>query len=466
MSDLLASLRHVLGNAGLLTDPVEMAPYLIDWRQQWQGRALAIARPATTEEAAETIRLCRLTGVPITLQGGNTGLVGGSVPDKNDKGLLLQTGRLVDPQHLDAEEATLTVGAGTTLAAAEEHAARKNLRIGLRLGSEGTAQIGGLIATNAGGSHAMRFGMMRSQVLGLEAVLPDGTIFPSARGLRKNNFGPDMAQLFIGSEGAFGLITAATLALHPRPAATATALFALSAIDVLPELVRLAKSYGPGVERLEFMSGTGIELATRHVPSTQTPFERTPDWCLLIEMTGRDAAGVESDLLSLFENAVEKGHVTDGHLASSLSQAASFWHLREAVVEGQRLIGPQIKHDIAVPVARMPRFIKTLTAALQERFPGLVINPFGHAGDGNVHFNVSPAQADNPVEITQMVYDHVRNYEGSLAAEHGIGRLKSALFQDSLSDAASTIIYGLRRHLDPDGLFNPHILVPPVKELS
>lgn len=466
MRDLLSSLGSVLGKAGLVTDPAVMAPHLTDWRDEWHGRAQAIARPATTDEAAETIKLCRAAHVPLTLQGGNTGLVGGSVPGQNEAGILLQTGRLTGPQILDAGEATLTVGAGTPLATAEALAAAEDLRIGLRLGSEGTAQIGGLIATNAGGSHAMRFGMMRAQVLGIEAVLPDGAIHPNAGGLRKNNFGPDMSQLFIGSEGAFGLITAATLALHPRPVATATALFALSALDALPQFVNLAKSFGPAVERIEFMSATGIGLAQAHVPSTQTPFGTIPDWSILIELTGHDAGTAETQLLSLFEDAVASGHVIDGHLASSLSQADSFWDLREAVVEGQRLRGPQIKHDIAVPVTRLPKFITEATNALQGAHPGLTINPFGHAGDGNVHFNVSPGSVHDPARITQIVHDHVLCHKGSLAAEHGIGRLKGALFRDSLTPAASTLIYGLRRQLDPDNLFNPHILPPPAKEPS
>ncbi|MCR9085410.1 MAG: FAD-binding oxidoreductase [Rhodobacteraceae bacterium] len=466
MPDLVSSLASVLGDAGLITDPAEMAPYLTDWRGEWRGRARAIARPATAQEAAGVIRLCRGARVPLSVQGGNTGLVGGSVPGADAAGVLLQTGRLLAPQTLDPEEATLTVGAGTPLAAAEALAGTADLRIGLRLGSEGTAQIGGLIATNAGGSHAMRFGMMRAQVRGIEAVLPDGTILASAGGLPKNNFGPDMAQLFIGSEGAFGLITAATLALHPRPAATATALCALSGLAALPKLVRRAKALGPAVERIEFMSRAGIVLAQAHIPETHVPFGAPPEWCVLIELTGSDAETTEGQLLALFEDALEAGWVTDGHLAASLAQAEAFWHLREAVVEGQRRHGPQIKHDVAVPVARIPAFIDETTVALAAAQPGLLVNPFGHAGDGNVHFNVSPGAHHDPARITAIVHEHVRRYSGSLAAEHGIGRLKGALFRDSLSQAAETLIYGLRRHLDPQGLFNPHILPLPPQEVS
>ena len=458
MGDLLSSLNSVLGKTGLLTDQAAIAPHLTDWRGEWHGRAQAIARPATTDEAAETIKLCRAAHVPLTLQGGNTGLVGGSVPDQNKAGILLQTQRLNGPQIVDASEATLTVGAGTPLATAEALAAGEDLRIGLRLGSEGTAQIGGLIATNAGGSHAMRFGMMRAQVLGIEAVLPDGTIYPNAGGLRKNNFGPDMSHLFIGSEGAFGLITAATIALHPRPAATSTALLALSDLTALPQLVRLAKSFGPAVERIEFMSKSGIALAQKYVSSVQVPFAQTPDWSVLIELTGHHAEATNAQLLSLFETALEAGHVTDGHLASSLSQAEAFWLLREALVEGQRLHGPQIKHDVAVPISQLAVFIEQTTAALVADQPDLVINPFGHAGDGNVHFNISTGPGHNRARITQIVYDHVRRHQGSLAAEHGIGRLKGKLLRDGLSEAADHLIFGLRRHLDPDGLFNPHIL--------
>lgn len=466
MPDLVSSLGSVLGAAGLVTDPAEMAPYLTDWRGEWHGRAQAIARPASTQETSEVIKLCRAARVPLSVQGGNTGLVGGSVPGADATGILLQTGRLLSPQILDPEDSTLSLGAGTPLAAAEALARTANLRIGLRIGSEGTAQIGGLIATNAGGSHAMRFGMMRAQVRGIEAVLPDGAIYPSAGGLQKNNFGPDMAQLFIGSEGAFGMITAATLALHPRPAATVTALFALSDLAALPNLVHRAKAVGPAVERIEFMSRTGLALAQEHIPTTQVPFGAPPEWCVLIELTGPDAETAEGQLLALFEDALEAGWVTDGHLASSLAQAEAFWHLREAVVEGQRRHGPQIKHDVAVPITRIPAFVTETTDALAAAQTGLRVNPFGHTGDGNVHFNVSPAAHHDPARITEIVYAHVRRYNGSLAAEHGIGRLKSALFRDSLSQAAETLIYGLRRHLDPQGLFNPHILPLPPQDVS
>ncbi len=464
MQTLLDSLRSVLDPGGLITDPTEMAPHLTDWRGMWQGTAQAIARPATTQAVSDTVKLCRAAHVPLTLQGGNTGLVGGSIPGTQSNGMLLQTGRLKTPHSLDPDEATLTVGAGITLATAQALANEHDLRIGLRLGSEGTAQIGGLIATNAGGSHAMRFGMMRAQVLGLEVVLPDGSVQANVGGLRKNNFGPDMSQLFIGSEGAFGVITAATLALHPSPTATATALLALSELAALPKLVRLATSFGPAVERIEFMSRSGIEMAQAQVASVQVPFDTAPDWCVLVELTGPNADNAEAQLLALFERALAEGHVTDGHLATNLAQTDALWLLREAVVEGQRLHGPQIKHDVAVPISMLPAFISETTASLHADQDGLLINPFGHAGDGNVHFNVSTLPHHDSARITQRVYDAVRRHGGSLAAEHGIGRLKSDLFRDSLSPAATTLIFGLKRQLDPGQLFNPHILPLPPQE--
>lgn len=464
-TDLVDRLRERLGPAGLLTGLDEMRPYLIDWRALWRGRALAVARPASTAEAAETIRLCRAARRPVTVQGGNTGLVGGSVPGEEDggePGILLSTARLLEPLELDRESATLTVGAGVTLARAEAAANAAGLRVGLRLGSEGTAQIGGLVATNAGGSHAMRFGMMRARVLGVEAVLPDGTVFDGLTRLRKDNFGWDVSQLFIGSEGAFGLVTAASLALEPLPGGVATALVALRALDALPALVAAGRArLGPDLERVEFMSGTGIALAAEHLPETPRPLEPVPKWSALIEVAGDDVEATEKALADLIEALFEDGIASDGVLAASLAQSTELWALREAVVEGQRLHGPQLKHDVAVPPGRLPAFVRETAAALESAHAGLLINPFGHAGDGNVHFNVSPGgtvDAGRDAAITETVYRLAREHGGTIAAEHGVGRLKRERYLAALDPARRTVLTALRARLDPDGLFNPHIL--------
>lgn len=460
-SHLIEALARITGPAGIICNSNDMAPFLTDWRGLWRGEACAVVRPVNTDEASMVLACCRSHRVPVTLQGGNTGLVGGSVPDRNADGIVLQTGRMTNLLELDAENMSLTVGAGVTLARAEEVAASKGLRIGVRLGSEGTAQIGGLIATNAGGSHAMRFGMMRARVLGVQAVLPDGSVFDGLSGLRKNNFGPDLTQLFVGSEGAFGIVTAATLALEPAPGALATALVALPDLKALPQFVATARrNVGAALERVEFMSGVGINMALDNVSGARCPFASLPDWCALIEVAGRDPTNADDTLMTILSEAVENGLAVDAVPATNLSQADVFWHLREAVVEGQRLKGPQLKHDVAVAPRDLHRFIAAVTDALAKGFGDLPINAFGHAGDGNVHFNVSTPDIDakRDVEISECVNEMVKQWSGTIAAEHGIGRLKRDAWFAAVSPAAARLTHCLRSGLDPDGLFNPQIL--------
>jgi FAD/FMN-containing dehydrogenase len=460
MASIQARLAEITGPSGVLTSPDDIAPYLKDWRGLWQGTALAVVRPANTTDASKIIRLCLAENIKITLQGGNTGLVGGSVPGKTN-GIVLQTGRLVHRLSVDQNNATITVGAGVTLETAQTAAAKFNMRIPVRLGAEGTAQIGGLIATNAGGSHAMRFGMMRAQVLGLRAVLPNGDILDSLSGLRKNNYGPDLKQLFIGSEGAFGLITAATLALQPAIEGRATALVALSDLDALPKLLNLGKILaGHGLERMEFMGHTGIGMAMENVAGTKLPFLNCPRWCAIVEIVTGDYASAGQTMMCLLEDALEQNLIDDAVPAASNAQAEEFWHLREAVVEGQRLAGPQLKHDVSVAVADLPELIQSAQNQLETRFPDCKINPFGHAGDGNIHFNISTPniEPDRDAKISELIYDLVVKMHGSIAAEHGLGRLKRQRYLKGLSAAERLILSSLRQDLDPGGIFNSHIL--------
>lgn len=457
---LIEGLTAITGAAGIKADPADMAPFLTDWRGLWHGKARAVVRPANVTEVSQVLAYCRAHRVPVTVQGGNTGLVGGSVPGADERGIVLQTGRMTSLLEIDAKNMCLTAGAGVTLAHAEALAESKGLRIGVRLGSEGTAQIGGLVATNAGGSHAMRFGMMRARILGVQAVLPDGSIFDGLSGLRKNNFGPDLKQLFIGSEGAFGIVTAATLALAPMPGAIATALVALSSLPALPKLVATAhRNAGAALERIEFMSAEGIKMALAQLPKARCPLEPMPEWCALVEVAGRDTATAEETMMSILTEAFENDVALDAIPAANMSQAGVFWHLREAVVEGQRLLGPMLKHDVAVQPADLPGFIAAATQALAKDFADFPVNAFGHAGDGNVHFNVSTPDVDTSRDqkISTIVNDVVKAWSGTIAAEHGVGRLKQDAWAASLSPAAATLTRFLRRGLDPDAQFNPQI---------
>ncbi len=461
MTSLIDDLRAITGPAGVLTEAGDQEPYTTDWRNLWSAKPQAVVRPATTNEASAVIGLLRERRVPISLQGGNTGLVGGSIPDTDDA-IILQTGRMVQPQTMDPDNYTIALGAGVTLEAAQALAEQHGLRIPLRLGSEGSAQIGGLIATNAGGSHAMRFGMMRAQVLGLEVVLPDGSVLDDRSRLTKNNFGPAWHQVFIGSEGQFGLITSAVLKLEPIPVGMATAVVSLREVTALRTLLNLARQrVGPALERMEFMSETGIQMALDHVRDVRFPFDERLEWVVLLEIAGSSPENATQDLMNVLAAAFEDGLISDAVPAASLNQTQSFWHLREAVVEGQRLYGPQLKHDVAVPVASLPEFLESATAKVSARFPNVVINPFGHAGDGNVHFNISTPDIDpeRDSQLTALVYDVVCRFSGSVAAEHGVGRLKKDYYAAQLSDAKLTMVDVLKRGLDPHSLFN-HQLLP------
>ncbi|EFL88173.1 FAD-binding oxidoreductase [Ahrensia sp. R2A130] len=439
----------------------EMAPHLSDWLNRYHGRALAVLKPATTQEAARMVALCQAHRVPVFLQGGNTGLVGGSVPDETGDGVVLSTARMTTIQPADTANRSITAQAGATLSAVKAAADDAGLRLPVALGSEGTAQVGGLIATNAGGSHAMRFGMMRDLVVGLEVVLPDGSVESDLRPLRKNNFGPDLSGIFVGTEGAFGLVTAATLSLVDRPGALVSCLLGLDELAALPDLLaRAHERFGAGFERLEFMGKAGITMALKHVPAARQPLEGDCAWTLLLEVAGRDEDKVRVDLLDFLEELFEGGIVGDGTIAESLSQGEAFWLLREAVVEGQRLAGPQLKHDIAVAVSDLPGFIIDMTQRVESRFAGCTVNAFGHAGDGNVHFNISMPAYDTvrDAEISAMIYDGADAMGGTVAAEHGIGRTKRERFRAQASPAKLALLDAMKDSLDPQRLFNPHIL--------
>ncbi|GGB35885.1 D-2-hydroxyacid dehydrogenase [Tistrella bauzanensis] len=460
--DLLVA---ITGPRGVITAEGDMAPYLEDWRKLYRGHALAVVRPASTDEVAAIVRLCAGAGVAVVPQGGNTGLVGGAVPDGDARSILLQLGRMNRVRSIDPIDYSMVVEAGCVLEAVQGAARDAGRKFPLSLGAEGTAQIGGLIATNAGGIHVMRYGMMRDLVLGLEVVLPDGSVLSELTTLRKNNVGYDLKQLFIGAEGTLGIVTAASLKLFPPLRATRTIFFALPSLADGPRLLSLCREFtGDAVESFELIPRQGIDFATAHVPGTVDPLEGRPEWTVLTDISGRSDERLQEDLDHLVEAAFQAGLVTDGTIAQSEAQSKALWLLREAIVEGQRLApGIQIKHDVSVQVSDMPGFVHAASEAVWRIHPDALINPFGHLGDGNIHFNVTlPAGSppDAVKGVSEIVYRIIDDFGGSISAEHGIGRLKAVAYAARCPKPRADLAARLRKAVDPKGIMNPSVFRP------
>lgn len=459
------SLEPLLGPGAILDSAEEMAPYLADQRGRYNdARAAFVVRPSTSEQVAGCVGLASEFGVAIVPQGGNTGLVGGSIPGATGEEILLSLSRLNRIRALDALNDTITVEAGCILKDIQEAAAEADRLFPLSLGAEGSCQIGGNISTNAGGVHVIRYGSMRELVLGLEVVLPDGRIWDGLRALRKDNTGYDLKQLFIGAEGTLGIITAAVLKLFPRPRQRVVAFAAVrdpqSALDLLA-LVRA--DCGEAVSAVEFLPRIGMDMCLRHVPGTVDPLAEPHDWYLLIELQAATlAGGLREGLESALAAAYEQGLVPDATIAESEAQAESFWRLREAVVEAQKQEGGSIKHDVAVPVSAVPAFLERAGTKVREMVPGIRPVPFGHLGDGNIHFNLSqPEDAEREAflarwdEVNAAVHAIVRELGGSISAEHGLGRLRKAENMASKPAVEIELMRRLKHLLDPQGLMNP-----------
>jgi FAD/FMN-containing dehydrogenase len=463
---LVAKLAAAVGARYVLTAPDAMAPHLKEERDLYHGAATAVVKPGTTEEVAAVIAVAREAGVAIVPQGGNTGLVGGQIPMGERAAIVLALTRLDRVRDIDALTDTMTIEAGATLKQAQDAAEAADRLFPLSLGSEGSCTIGGNIATNAGGTAVIAYGNMRDLVLGLEVVLADGRIWRGLNKLRKDNTGYDLKSLFIGSEGTLGVVTAAVLKLYPRPRARATALCATPSVRAALDFLALAKAHSGGtLTAFEFMPRRGLEFVLRHAPGTRDPLAAPAPWYVLVEVSSQ-AAGREALLDGLLAEAMEAGLVTDAAVAQSLEQRTALWKLREALAEVQRHEGGSIKHDISVPVARVPAFIDEATAAVERLIPGARPIPFGHLGDGNVHYNVSqPVGADKDAflarwhEINDLVHAIVDRHGGSISAEHGIGRLKRHLLPEVKDAVALDLMRSLKRTLDPQGLFNPGVLL-------
>ena len=458
MTTWLDSVAGIVGPRHLITDPDTLAAACLDWRGRYRGRAQAIARPGSTAEVAALVRACVAAGAPIVPQGGNTSHCGAATPDDSGRALIIQLHRMQALRAVDADNNTLTAEAGCTLAQVQDAAAGVGRLFPLSLASEGSCQIGGNLATNAGGVAVLRYGPMRELTLGLEAVLPDGSVLDSLSGLRKNNTGYDLKQLLIGAEGTLGIITAATLKLFPAPEATATALVEVSSpADALALLHALQARFGDRLTAFELISGLCLQLLARHLPDARPPF--TPPWCVLLELNDGGSEAVLNQALAEALGALRPQ--ADAVLARHTRERARLWALREQISEAQKRDGPSIKHDIAVPLSQLAGFIERADAALQQAFPGCRVVCFGHVGDGNLHYNVSFTRPDNvdlfddEPAVNTLVYDLVYAHGGTLSAEHGIGQLKRDWLRRYLPPANLAAMRAVKQALDPLGLMNP-----------
>ncbi|ODV11167.1 MAG: hydroxyacid dehydrogenase [Rubrivivax sp. SCN 70-15] len=460
---LFAALREAVGAAQVLTDG-DLSAYELDWRRRWRGRALAVVRPASTAEVAAVVRACAAAGVAIVPQGGNTGLVGGGVPDASGTQVLLSLQRMNRVRAIDTANLTLTAEAGCVLQAVQAAAAEQGLLFPLSLAAEGSCTIGGNLSTNAGGTQVLRFGNARELCLGLEVVSADGEVWDGLSGLRKDNTGYDLRDLFIGSEGTLGIITAATLKLFPQPAARTTALAACATLADGVALLDLARArLGAALTGFEVMGRFALDLVARHFPALPRPLPGAP-WTVLLEQSDTESeAAARARFEALLGAALEAGCITDAAVAESLAQSHAMWQLREAIPLAQAEEGPNVKHDIALPVSSIPAFVAATDAALQARFPGVRLVDFGHLGDGNLHYNVQAPEgvdakrflADEEHAVNKVVYDAVLAHQGSISAEHGIGALKRDELAARKAPVALKLMRAIKQALDPQGRMNP-----------
>jgi len=465
--DLPTELANLLGAGQVLTGQ-DAAPYLTDWRGRYTGAALAVVRPGTTEEVARVVRLCRRHGVPIVPQGGNTGLAGGATPDASGRAVVVSTQRLDRLRALDTDDDTITVEAGCVLQAVQGWAREAGRLYPLSLASEGSCTVGGNLATNAGGTQVLRYGNARELALGLEVVTAEGEIWDGLRGLRKDNTGYDLRDLYIGSEGTLGIITAATLRLYPLPVAQYTALAALPSLETAVALLGLARSgFGAALTGFEVMSHASLDVVTRAFPDQKLPLGPTPWYALLEVSDSESAAHAQERFHEVLQQALEQGLAEDAAVAASLAQSRALWHLRESISAAQSWEGKNIKHDISVPASRIPAFVAATDALLQAAMPGVRHITFGHLGDGNLHYNVSrpPAIAEADFllrqdEVYRLVHDSVHAHGGSISAEHGIGQLKRGELARYKSPVALDLMRRIKQALDPDGLMNPGKVLP------
>ena len=462
-SAVLDDLKAALGSGGWTQDPDVVAPFLTEWRNRWTGNTPILLTPRSTEEVARAVAICAREGVAITPQGGGTGLVGGQVPFGE---VLLSLKKMRAIRDVTPLDDAMTVEAGLTLLEAQQAATAAGRYFPLSLAAEGSATIGGVISTNAGGTQVLRYGMMRDLVLGIEAVMPNGEVFNGLKRLRKDNTGYDLKQLLIGAEGTLGVVTAATLKLFPIMRSRAVAIVGLETAAASVELLARARAEtGGGVEAFELMKRLGIELVLKNIPDTREPLESTPGWYVLIEIASGTPGGAEAQLERLLEVAFEEGLITDAAIAQNDAQRTAFWRLREEHSAALKPEGGGWKHDVSVPISRIADFIDEASAAVDRFHPGARISVFGHVGDGNLHYDILPGVGQNiPAFIgrwkegSQVVHDVVARYDGSISAEHGLGRLKTDEVRRYKSPLEIETMAAIRRAIDPNRIMNPAVL--------
>jgi len=462
-SSIIPGLKAIAGENHVITDSAGMEGFLREPRDLFHGTALCVVRPGSTQEVAAVLELCQKTATAVVPQGGNTGLAGGQVPGPGGGAIILSLNRLRALREIDLASNTMTVEAGMVLAQVQEEARRAGRLFPLSLAAEGSCTIGGNLATNAGGTNVIAYGNARDLVLGIEAVLANGRILSDLSKLRKNNTGYDLKNLFIGSEGTLGIITAAVLKLFPQPRAIETAFAGLASSSAAIDLLNLARDMAGGeITSFELIPHIGLDFVLRHFKNVRKVLSGKHAWYVLLELSSQTAEGLAARLLSLLEAARERHIIQDAAIAASLEQRENFWKLRDLLPDAQRHEGGSIKHDVSVPVADIPAFLDEAERAVTRAMPGARLVPFGHAGDGNIHCNVSqPIGANTQAflarwdEINAIVHEIVLSHKGSISAEHGIGQLKRDLLPKVKDKTAMELMRAIKHTLDPAGILNP-----------
>ena len=459
--ETLQRLKEAAGIGGWSEDPSEIAPHLVEWRDRYRGTTPLLLKPDSISAISRIVEISAETRTALVPQGGNTGLVGGQIPNSDGTEILLSLKRLNRIRAIDPDASTLTAEAGCVLAAVQAHATVNQRLFPLSLASEGTATIGGLISTNAGGTGVLAYGNMRELVLGIEAVLPDGKVWNGLRALRKDNTGYDLKQLLIGAEGTLGVVTAAVLKLFPSPKAIESAIVAVPTVEHAIRLLRLAQSLGGTITAFELIPRVGLEFALKHISGTRAPLERAHEWLILMDVSifGESQSGIAQHILT---EAVHAGLIVDGVVSQSIAQRDAFWKIRDGLSEAQKYEGGSIKHDVSVPISAIAAFLDEATSVVQRAIPAARVVAFGHLGDGNIHFNVSqPVSAIEAeflarlADINLLVHDLVHSFGGSISAEHGIGSSKIDELTRYKSLAELDAMRSIKRALDPHNIMNP-----------
>ncbi len=464
MNPLIEQLRGICGIANVLHEG-DLAAWEMDWRKRSRGKALAVVRPASVQEVSGVVKACAAAGTPIVPQGGNTGLVIGGIPDESGTQVVLSLQRMNTIRATDKDNLTMTVEAGCILQSLQEAAQAQGFLFPLSLAAEGSCTIGGNLSTNAGGTQVLRYGNARELCLGLEVVNAQGDIWSALAGLRKDNTGYDLRDLFIGSEGTLGIITAATMKLYPLPAASLTAWAAVPTMADAVTLLGMAhRQLGAGLTGFEVMGQFALSLVARHYSQMRVPFQENSAYCVLLELSDHESeAHARTQFESLLESAMDQGCITDAVVAENLTQAHQLWHVRESIPMAQAEEGLNIKHDISIPVSLIPKFCEETDALLRREIPGVRLVNFGHLGDGNLHYNVqAPTGGDSHAflrdwedKVNDLVYDQVRAFGGSISAEHGVGSMKVDKLPHHKSPVALEMMRAVKVALDPHNLLNP-----------